>query len=197
MLASKAIFSDGKIAFHAYLVSERHNSLVTTLPYELIKRHFQKQLFHLENALIVNQKMADSMLDEFSELILQDTRFKPYFYPSFLTNGGVNFNTAEKLIHLQDSFVLKSGMCYSSKLNPIEFFHLQMQFNLNKSFILKSCNYLSLVEFTSKYLINSTAQFCFREYNQLVEYVLEFDDEAVECAGVIDSKKDLKMLVTA
>jgi hypothetical protein len=196
MLASKAIFSDRKIAFHAYLFSERSNSLVSTLPYELIKSHFQKELFHIENALLVNQKMADRMLSEFTELILQNTRFKPYFYPSFLTNGGVNFNTAEKLIHLQDSFVLKSGMCYSSKLNPIEFFHLQQQFNLNKRYIMKSCKYLSLKEFTAKCLINSTAQFCFREYNQLVEYVLEFDDEAVECAGVLDLNKDLKMLVT-
>lgn len=196
MLSSRAVYFEGKIAFHAYLVSERYNSLVSTLPDELIKRFFQRELYHLENTLVVNQKMADRMLDEFSELILQDTRFKPYFYPTFLTNGGVNFNTAEKLIHLQDGFVLKPGMCYSERLNPIEFFHLQQQFHLNKRYIMKSCKCLSLEVFTSKYLTNDIAQFCFREYIQIVEYLLEFDEELVECAGVLDSNKNLKMLVT-
>lgn len=196
MLSSKTVYFEGKIAFHVYLISESYNSLVTTLPDGLVKRYLHKELYHLENALIVNQKMADRMLDEFSELILQDTRFKPYFYPTFLTNGGVNFNTAEKLIHLQDSFVLRTGMCYSSKLNPIEFFHLQQQFNLNKRYIMKSCKCLSLEVFTSKYLTNDIAEFCFREYIQIVEYLLEFDEELVECAGVLDSNKDLKMLVT-
>lgn len=196
MLASIAIYSDGKIAFHAYLVSGRSNSLVSTLPYELIKKHHQKELFHLENTLLVNQKMAERMLHEFCELILWDKRFTPYFYPSYLCNSGVNFHTAEKLIHLQDSFVLKSGMSFSERLNPIEFFHLQQQFNLNKRYILKSCKCLSLEEFTSKYITNDIAQFCYREYIQVVEYLLEFDDEMVECAGVIDSDNDLKMLVT-
>lgn len=190
------VYFEGNIAFHAYLFSERHNSLVTTLPDELIKRFFQRELYHLENALVVNQKMADRMLDEFSELILQDTRFKPYFYPSFLTNGGVNFNTAEKLIHLQDSFVLKSGMCYSERLNPIEFFHLQQQFNLNKKHILKTSKFLSLEEFTAKYLTNNIAQFCFREYTHVFECLLDFEDEEVECGCVLDSNKNLKMLVT-
>src|SRR5690606_30223757 len=133
------------------------------------------------------------MLDEFSELILQDTRFKSYFYPTFLTNGGVNFNTAEKLIHLQDSFVLRPGMCYSSKLNPIEFFYLQQQFNLNKRYIMKSCKCLSLEVFTSKYLTNDIAQFCFREYTHVFECLLDFEDEEVECGCVLDSIGELKM----
>lgn len=196
MLSSRAVYIEGKIAFHAYLVSERYNSLVSTLPDELIKRFFQRELYHLENALVVNQKMADRLLSEFSVLILQDIRFKPYFYPSFLTNGGIDFATAEKLIHLQDSFVLRPGMCYSERLNPIEFFHLQQQFNLNKKHILKTSKFLSLEEFTAKYLTNNIAQFCFREYTHVFECLLDFEDEEVECGCVLDSIGELKMFVT-
>lgn len=197
MLASKAIFSDGKIAFHAYLVSDRHNSIVTTLPDGLIKRYLQRDLYHLENTLIVNQRMAERMLSEISELILQDARFKAYFYPSFLTKEGVNFTTAEKLIHLQDSFVLKSGMCYSEKLNPLEFFHLQQRFNLNKRHILKTSKVLSLEEFKSKYLINDITKFCFREHSHVYECLMEFEDEQVECGCILGAKNELKMFVTS
>jgi hypothetical protein len=67
---------------------------------------------------------------------------------------------------------------------------------MNRKFILKESKYLSLEEFTSKYLTNDMSKFCFREHVQVVKYILEFDEELVECAGFLDLRHELKMLVS-
>lgn len=196
MISSRAFCINGKVAFHIYYILGKQNSLVSTIPMPVIRKHLLKELFQLENCLVINQKMADRLLEEFSELIYKDKRFHDYFYPIYLAKHGVSFSVAEKLIHMQDNFMLKPGMCFSEKLNPVDFFYLQQRFNLNKKVILKSCKYLSMEEFTNKYVISLTAEFCFREYHKVVQCFLEFDDEMVECAGVIDSNSELKMLVS-
>ena len=197
MLVKREVYLDGKIAFHTFLATGKVNSLVTTLPFELLKKGFQRELFHLENTLIIGQKMADRLLDEFTELILQNEAMHDYFYHNYLLIEGVDFKTAEQLIHLQDDFELLARMCFSQRLNSIEFFHIQQRFLMGKRYILRTANKLNLDAFTAKYLTTDTSRFCFRSYVNEYKFLLEFEDEGVECAFVLDAQYQLKMFVTA
>ena len=196
MLASKAAYSKGRVAFHIYLISDKTNTLYSTLPYELLKRHLQKELFHLSNAIIVNQKMADRVLGEVSERILMDERFTLYFYPAYLFNLNLNFLTAERLIHFQDAFAVQPGMCFSAKSNPLEFFHIQQRFYLFRSYIIRRGKFISLDSFKSKFIVSVESQYIFESIQEGVCSYLDFEEEDADMAGVVDSHGSLIMLVS-
>ncbi|MBN9294990.1 MAG: hypothetical protein J0G96_13515 [Flavobacteriia bacterium] len=195
MLVKKEKYMDGKLVFHAFLVVCKPNSIVTTLPFELLKKRFQRELFHLENALIIGQKMANRMLEEFSELILQNEVVQAYFFPNYILQG-VNIKTAEQVIHLQDNFELTAEMCFSERLNSIEFFHIQQRFLMAQKYITRTANKLNLDTFTAKYLTTDTSKFCFRSYLNEYKFLLEFEDEGVECAFVLNANYQLKMFIS-
>lgn len=196
MLSSRAIYDLDRIAFHIFLISGKPNSVVSTLPQELLRRHLQKELFLLQNSLIVGQKMADRLLDKFSELILQDMRFEPYFYPSYLIISGVNFGTAEKLIYLQDAFAVQSGMCFTKQCNPIEFFLIQQRYLMFRNYVLRNGRYLDRFSFIDKFVVFPDSKHCFKSIDSGNCRFIDFEEEDTQMAGVVDSKGMLVMLVS-
>lgn len=196
MKCSIAVFLDDKVAFHLFLLTGKTNSIFSTIPQEILRKHYLKEFVYLQNSLVCCSKSGYRLLDEFSTLLLLDDRVSPYFYPTYLNNGGVTFQTAEKLIQLQLGFQLLPGMCFSKTLNPIEFFYTEQIFLLGKRHILRTSKKMTQEEFTAKYIVSIESKFCFRSLKNVNDDYLELANEDAECALLLDKCGAPKMFVS-
>lgn len=196
MKYSIAVFLDDKVAFHLFLISGKTNSIFSTIPQEILRKHYLKEFVRLQNSLVCGSKSGYRLLDEFSNILLFDYRISPYFYPAYLINGEVTFQTAEKLIQLQHEFRLEPGMCFSKTLNPIDFFYTEQTFLLGKRHILRTSKKMTHEEFTAKYIVSDNSKFCFRSVKNVNDNYLELADEDAECALLLDKCGAPKMFVS-
>lgn len=186
MLVSQVYFQGEQHAFHLYLnVPEKgENTLVSTIPNELIQKHFPRSYATLKYGYFENAFSADKFMNILAERILTTKKLAQYYYPDYLLkNGRANFNTAEALIKLLDNLPLYSRTHYCQSNCPLLFWTLTVKFMRMKRNILRTGVQITKSEF-GEYIMNDLMKADFTsvgaegdvyltlaEYGQ-VEYVL-------------------------
>lgn len=156
MLVSQVYFHGAKHAFHLYLLVQENggNILVSTIPKELLKKHFPSTYATLQYGYFPNAFSADRYLNIMADCILSRKLFRQFFYPDYLLNNGrASFETAEALMKLIDSFPLYSRTHYCKSNCPLLFWVLTMKYGRMKRHVLRTSIQIQKMEFED-YLLN-------------------------------------------
>lgn len=200
MTTVKAIFAgDGETPmFHLFLISGKKNQLLSTIPPPIIKKHLQRELLHLENALVVNPFSADTLLEKFAASIFKHIELYKFFYFEDSTKEELTTEYADKIIELQYNFEFGSGAVITKIHCEVVFFSANHRYMLLKKHILKSAKRITFEQFESKYLVSKLAQACFEDSAYKSDFFYELDDESFEYAIVVshEQENELKMLVS-
>ncbi len=150
MLVSQVYFYGAKHAFHLYLLvnDKGENILASSIPRELLQKHFPSTYATLQFGYFPNAFSADRYLNIMADCILSRRLFKQFFYPDYLLNSGrASFETAEALIKLIDSFPLYSRTYYCKSNCPLLFWTLTMKYNRMKRYVLRTGIQIQKMEF--------------------------------------------------
>ena len=151
MLFSQVYFFEEHHAYHLYLhvPDKGHNTLVSTIPYELLEKYFPSTFNTLKYGYFADAFAADNYLTQMSEKIFATKSLHQFFYPAYLLGdyGRVSFGTAEAIIKLIDNFPIYSRTHYSESNCPLQFWVLSIKYNRLKRHISRTGTEISKIEF--------------------------------------------------
>ncbi len=198
MVFDKVIYdeTESKILFHLRLYSDHRNRLYSGLHPKLLANHFQHELFHLKNALIINVEQANRLLEAFALKILKNKEMIPYFYPEYMSSV-IGIDTVDRIVWLQYKFNFRPGMVFSPKLCPIQFYYMDQIHKMSKNIIFKTGNPILYEVFKAKYLTNSMVQESFIKSANENDIFLEMEgDEEFDYVLILSEIGSLKMLIS-
>lgn len=198
MLVSQVHFYKEKHAFHLYLLvnDKGENILASTIPRELLQKHFPSTYATLTYGYFPNAFSADRYLNIMADCILSRKVFKQFFYPDYLlVNGRANFETAESLIKLIDSFPLYSRTHYCKSNCPLLFWALTMKYNRMKRHILRTGTQIQKSQFEGYLLSEMMEQDYVHINNERAIHLILTEYGQPEYALVLNEYHELKFFV--